>query len=189
MHNGLLQLTHRIIEASWQQETFEGAPSTLDEIQVRTVGRQPVQPQPLRRPLLLTLPNHPGCVERGVAQDHHASLVRPLRLLGQSIQVALNLCAAARALDQGALQTLDLPFQGQRADEVDPPPRSPASPHPVLVEGTLPRPGVARGQTQTEAALVEVLQDDLPFECPLLRASNSSLAAFSSSGSGGLVGT
>jgi hypothetical protein len=59
----------------------------------------------------------------------------------------------------------------------------------VLVSLPLECPGVRGRQTQIEAALVEVLQDDLAFLCPLLRASNSSRASRSASGSGALFGT
>jgi hypothetical protein len=189
MQDGLLQLGYRVVEAPRHQEAFEPSPHPLYRVQVRAVRRQALQPQPPLLPPRLTLSNRPGSVKRRVVQDNHTRLALSLRLLGQSVQVTLNLCTAARTLDHRVFQPLGFPFQAQRADEVDPSGRPPSAPHPVLVGLALRRPGVARRQAQTEAALVQVLQDDLPFLSPFLRASSSSRASRSSSGSGGLLGT
>lgn len=80
-------------------------------------------------------------------------------------------------------------FHTERTHEVDAPLRTPPPLHPVLVSLTLFRPGVRGRQAQVEATLVEILQDDLPFGRPFLRASSSFLAWRSSSGSGALLGT
>ena len=187
--NGPFQLGHGIVEASRHQEAFEPAPQPLYRVQVRAVGRQPVQPQPLRLPRRLALSDDPGSVKRSVVQDRHARLGRRSSL-GQSIQVADNLLAVARTLQYPILQPLGSPLlQAERADEVDAPLGAPPPPHRMLVGLALFRPGVRRGQAQVEAALVEVLQDDLSFRCPFLSPCSSSLALRSSSGSGGLFGT
>jgi len=185
-----LQLAHRVVEASWHHKALEPPPYSLDQIQVRAVRRQPVQHQPSGRPPQLTLSDRSAGVKRGVVQDHHARLALSLRCLRQGVQVERDLPAAARTFDHAVLQPLlAILLQTQRADEVDPSLGPPPAAHPMLVLGTLLRPGVRRGQTQTEAAFVEVLQGDLSFERPFLRSSNSSLAFRSCSGSGGLLGT
>src|SRR5215210_2123055 len=190
MQDGLLQLGYRVVEASWHQKALEPTPHSLYQVQVRAVRRQSIQPQPPRLPPCLALSNRTRGVKRRVVQNNHATLALSLGLLGQSVQVALDLPTATRTLDQGVLQPLDLPFQeAQRADEVDPSGGPPSASYPMLVVRAFWRPGVGRGQAQTEAALVEVLQDDLSFSSPFLRPSNSSRASRSSSGSGGLLGT
>src|SRR5919202_6136602 len=189
MRYGPLQLAHRVVEASWHQEALEPPPYSLDQVRVRAVRRQPVRREPSGRPPRLTLPDRSGGVKRGVVQDHHARLALSLRRLRQGVQVDRDLPAAARTLDHRVLQPLfALPLQTQRADEVDPSLGPPPAAHPMLAFGTLLRPGVRRGQTQTEAAFVEVLQGDPSFERPFLRSSNSSLAFRSCSGSGALSG-
>src|ERR671913_2615602 len=132
MHNGPLQLGHRIVEASRHQKAFEPAPHPLYRVQVRAVGRQSVQHKPSRLPRRLALSDHPGDVKRSVVQDHHARLGRRSSL-GQSIQVENNLLAVARTLQYPILQPLGSPLlQAQRADEVEAPLRSPPPPHRML---------------------------------------------------------
>jgi len=133
MQNSLLQLGHRVVEASWHQKALEPSPYSLDQIQVRAVGWQPVQSQSPRLPLLLALSNHPGGVKRRVVKYYHARLTLSLRRLGQSIQVAQNLPAAARSFDHGIFEPLAVSFQTQRADEVDPPLRAPPASYQMLV--------------------------------------------------------
>src|SRR5215210_2554698 len=145
MQDSLLQFGYRIVEASWHQKALESAPHPLYGVQVRTVRWQTIQPQSSRLPPCLTLPNHPSRVKRSVVQDDHTRLALSPCLLGQSVQVVLNLSAAARTLDQGVLQPLDFPFQAERADEVYASGGPPSALHPVLVDRTLPRPGVGRG--------------------------------------------
>src|ERR671926_1080468 len=110
MQDSLLQLGYRVVKTSWHQEALEPAPHPLYQVQVWAVRRQTIQSQPLRLPPRLTLSNHPGGVKRCIVQDDHARLALSLRLLGQSIQVVLNLSAAARTLDQGVLYALAFPF-------------------------------------------------------------------------------
>jgi hypothetical protein len=168
----------------------EPSPHPFDEVQVRTIRRQPVQRESPRLPLRLALPNDPGGVERGVVQDHHAGLPLPSGFLRQGVQVAHNLPAVARTFQHPVLQPLAVLAlqQPERAHEVDASLGAPAAPHPVLVRLSLLRPGVRGRQAQVEATLVEVLQDVLPFSSPLFSPSNSSLASRSFSGSGGLFG-
>jgi hypothetical protein len=187
---GLLQFSYRVVESAWHQETFESSPHPLNEVQLRTIRRQPVEHEPPGLPILLALSNDPGSVKRGVVQNYHARLVLLLCILRQGVQVAEDFPALARTLKHPVLQPLTaLALHTERAHEVDAPLRTPPPLHPMLVSLPLECPGVRGRQTQIEAALVEVLQDDLAFLCPLLRASNSSLASRSASGSGALLGT
>ncbi len=190
VQDGLLQLAHGIVEPARHQETLEPSPHPLDEVQVRAVRRQPVQGEPPRLPLLLALSNDSGGVERGVVQNDHARFVLPPGLVRQGVQVEEHFPGVARTLQHLVLQPLvAFAFHTERAHEVDAPLGAPPSLHPMLVSLSLLRPGVRGRQAQVEAALVEVLQHDLPFRSPLLRASSSSLASISSSGSGALLGT
>lgn len=157
---------------------------------MRTVRWQPVQGESPRLPLLLTLSDDFGSVKRRVVQNHHARFALPLRLVRQGIQLEKHFAAVARTFQHPVLQPLTaFTFHTQRTHEVDASLRTPPTPHPMLVSPALLCPGMRGRQAQVEAALIEVLQDNLAFLCPLLRASNSSLASRSASGSGALFGT
>jgi hypothetical protein len=190
---GLLELSQRVVESAWHQEALEPSPHPLNEVQVRTIRRQPLQCESPGLPILLARSNDPGCVKRGVVQNYHARLVLLLCFLRQGVQeVAEDFPAVARTLksilysnrSRSSPSTQSVPM-----NEVDAPLRTPPPLHPMLVSLPLECPGVRGSQTHIEAALVEVLQDDLAFLCPLFRASNSSLASRSASGSGALLGT
>ena len=190
VQNGLLQLSHRVVESARHQKALEPSPHPLNEVQLRTIRRQPLQCESPRLPILLALSNDPGSVKRGVVQNYHPRLVLLLCFVRQGVQVAEDFPAVARTLKHPVLQPLTLyALHTERAHEVDAPLRTPPPLHLVLVSLPLECPGVRGRQTQIEAALVEVLQDDLAFLCPLLRASNSSRASRSASGSGALFGT
>ena len=73
---------------------------------MRAIRRQPVQREPPRLPLVLTLSNDPGGVQRGVVQNHHTRLLLSLGFLSQGVQLAHKLPAVARPFEHPILQLL-----------------------------------------------------------------------------------